>query len=346
MKLPTFFARFRKKDAAEEHVPEDDASDGEPARKIPLRVRFRAWWRGDAADEILAREAAERILSHGDKGFDFAGEAAAENLLSEETEGNRFAGLWTAQRIQAAESVWEEGFTSPGDAEYVLDMVEPLGLGPEMTILDLGAGLGGPARTLAEKFSLWVTAMEPCAELAEAGMEKSVVAGLAKRAPVQVCDPDHLKLESGGFDCIVSKETFFLVFNKRDLLRTISRALKPGGQLLFTDYLLSTDGEVSVDTENWIFSEPLRPELWSVKWMRDYLAGLRFDIRIEEDITDHYRRRLVEQWRAFVKRLRRGQFEEEMTAALEREAEVWWRRDKVLSRGEVRVYRFHAVKAK
>jgi len=49
-----------------------------------------------------------------------------------------------------------------------------------MSILDLGAGLGGPARILVEKLSLWITSREISAELARAGMDLSIAAGMAK----------------------------------------------------------------------------------------------------------------------------------------------------------------------
>ena len=49
-----------------------------------------------------------------------------------------------------------------------------------MSILDLGAGLGGPARTLVEKLGLWITGREISAELARAEIDLSIAAGMAK----------------------------------------------------------------------------------------------------------------------------------------------------------------------
>src|SRR5579863_5259195 len=52
------------------------------------------------------------------------------------------------------------GFLIPGDATYVLEIVKPFHLSPAMTMLDLAAGLGGPARAIAEAFNTYVTGYE------------------------------------------------------------------------------------------------------------------------------------------------------------------------------------------
>ena len=56
---------------------------------------------------------------------------------------------------------------SPGGREHILTMVETFGLDPAMTVLDLGAGLGGATRTMCSKFGVWVTGFEVDEALAE-----------------------------------------------------------------------------------------------------------------------------------------------------------------------------------
>ena len=41
------------------------------------------------------------------------------------------------------ERMFGEGFTGPGGADLIRDLVKPLGLDSSMTVLDIGSGLGG-----------------------------------------------------------------------------------------------------------------------------------------------------------------------------------------------------------
>ena len=44
--------------------------------------------------------------------------------------------------------LWGEGFTTPGGAEYVINFIQLLDLSEKKSLLNVGAGLGGPARSI------------------------------------------------------------------------------------------------------------------------------------------------------------------------------------------------------
>src|SRR3546814_19255546 len=86
----------------------------------------------------------------------------------------------------------------PGDEEKNLRLVKPLALNPAHTVIDVGAGLGGATRLIAEKFDIWITGLESDREVADKGMELSTMAGLAKRAPIHHFDSDRSNGRASG----------------------------------------------------------------------------------------------------------------------------------------------------
>jgi 16S rRNA C967 or C1407 C5-methylase (RsmB/RsmF family) len=56
--------------------------------------------------------------------------------------------------------LYGRGSIIPGDAAWLLSLVEPFHLGASSAMLDLAAGLGGPARAIAQAFHARVTGIE------------------------------------------------------------------------------------------------------------------------------------------------------------------------------------------
>jgi SAM-dependent methyltransferase len=115
---------------------------------------------------------------------------------------------------RAAEA-YEEG--RPG---YPPAALEPLGLAPGMTVLDLAAGTGKLTRALAASEAA-VIAVEPLAEM-RAALPGSVTAldGTAEAIPV----------EAGSVDLVTVAQAFHW-FDGPAALAEIHRVLRPGGRL-------------------------------------------------------------------------------------------------------------------
>jgi hypothetical protein len=56
--------------------------------------------------------------------------------------------VWPPERIALTDRLWGEGFTTPGGAEYVIDFIQLLDLSEKKSLLNVGAGLGGPTRSI------------------------------------------------------------------------------------------------------------------------------------------------------------------------------------------------------
>ena len=297
-----------------------DAESG----RLPWKVRLKAWWDGLEV-QLPKKQVKEKKKSHGVRAPD------AQKP-------------WNDARIGLVQEVWGDGFDRPGGSDLIVDLVKPLGLDSSMTVLDIGAGLGGGTRAICKAFDVWITGLEQNADLAQVGQELSNIAGMGKKAPIYKEDFEQLDLKERGYDCIFSHETIFQVHDKATLMDMIEYGLKPGGHLVFTDYVLADVRSESADMKGWRERETLEPHLWNINDYREKLKELKLDIRISENITPRIVTCIKDGWAKYMENAKKSGSLEENGDLIMREAELWMRRLKVLESGELKMYRFHALK--
>ena len=299
----------------------EQTSKGPSSAKIPFKLRLKAWWDGN--DLYVKPPAAPG----GDK------EVVPSPALS-----------WTEARIGLSQKIWGEGFSSPGEEDYILGLVKSLGLTPAMSVLDLGAGLGGAGRVMAQNFGCWVTSLEANADLAKAGNDISVKMGLTKKAPVEPFDPETVELKENAYDCVFSQGALFTMPGKERLLQQIDGSLKEKGQLLLTDFVKTETAVEGGALSKWIAQEPLEPQVWSAEDYTSYIEALGYDVRVVEDISDRFKTMVTKGWAAFLSSIDKAGLDHETGAALVTEVELWTHRTKTLESGELRISRLHALK--
>jgi SAM-dependent methyltransferase len=110
-----------------------------------------------------------------------------------------------------------------------------LGLGPRSRVLDVGAGVGGPARYLAHTTGAHVTALELQPHLHAVGVDLTRRSGLADRV-IHVCgDALAAPLPSGSFDAVISFLAVLHIADRPALFRRWADVLRPGGQCYIED---------------------------------------------------------------------------------------------------------------
>jgi len=133
------------------------------------------------------------------------------------------------------ESIYGEDFVSPGGRELASEMIAGMALAPGSRVLDVGCGLGGSAFVMAKDFGLQVDAIDLSRNMLALAERKLAANGLADRVSLQW--GDCLELDcSDRYDAIYSRDVFLHIADKARLFPVLNAALKPGGQLLFTDY--------------------------------------------------------------------------------------------------------------
>lgn len=239
--------------------------------------------------------------------------------------------------------LWGPGFHAPGNQDYVLGLVKPFAANPAMSMLDVAAGLGGPARAISEAFGTYITGLERNPELARLGMEMSVASGMQKRAPVTAIDPETFELRTGAFDCILGRAATYMVADKERFMRVLILGLKQRGQLLLTDYVVDPALAQRPELAMWAALQPYKPLLWTLRQYTDCFNSLGFDIRITEDITVGLKHQIVAGWENLLQTHNLKALPRPHRLAVVDEVEHWVRIMATLDSGALKAYRFYAL---
>src|SRR6059036_1167671 len=110
------------------------------------------------------------------------------------------------------------------------------GVGAQSRVLDVCAGLGGPARFLSRRRGSKVVALELHAGRALGASRLNRLVGETRVAVVRG-DATRLPFGFGAFDVCLSQEALLHIADKPAVLRECHRVLAPGGRLAFTDWV-------------------------------------------------------------------------------------------------------------
>ena len=110
-----------------------------------------------------------------------------------------------------------------------------LGLSSTSRVLDIGSGVGGPARFLAHTTGCHVTALELQPELHRVGLDLTRRSGLADRVTHVCGDALDQPLSLQAFDAVISFLAIVHIPHRPALMKRVRDALRPGGQCYIED---------------------------------------------------------------------------------------------------------------
>jgi cyclopropane fatty-acyl-phospholipid synthase-like methyltransferase len=139
------------------------------------------------------------------------------------------AGALTPEQLYPFDQIHYRGIDAVREAALAL------GLGPSHRVLDVGAGIGGPARFLAHTTGCQVDALELQPEMHAIGEELTARCGLEARVRHVQGDALTHSLEDAACDAAVSWLAIHHIPERPRLLRRIAAALRPGGRLYIED---------------------------------------------------------------------------------------------------------------
>jgi SAM-dependent methyltransferase len=111
-------------------------------------------------------------------------------------------------------------------------------LTPGTRVLDVGGGLGGPARTLAAQFACQVTLVDPTDSYRQASELLTERMGLADRLTHRAGSALALPFEDGSFDVVWTQNSGMQIADKARLYAEFHRVLRPGGRLATQEPML------------------------------------------------------------------------------------------------------------
>ena len=123
------------------------------------------------------------------------------------------------------------------------DLLAALDPQPGERILDIGAGLGGPARWIAARAGCHVTGVELTPDFCTAAEALNAATGMADRVTILQGDATAMPLPDAGFDRAYSHNVLMNIADKRAFHAEAFRVLKPGGRLVLFHGGLGPQGE-------------------------------------------------------------------------------------------------------
>jgi sarcosine/dimethylglycine N-methyltransferase len=185
-----------------------------------------------------------------------------------------------------------------GGIAAVATLARRAGIRAGSLVLDVCAGLGGPARFLAACHSCQVVALELHAGRAAAAARLTLDVGLARAVRAIRGDAIALPFRRASFDACVSQEGLLHIPDKAAVLRECHRVLRPGGRLAFSDWIAHRlDDAERRYLQRWMAAHSLQ----SIDGYRAVLGRAGFGAVEAEDITPEWRpvlRARVERHRA------------------------------------------------
>ena len=118
-----------------------------------------------------------------------------------------------------------------GGKSATLRLARLAALRPGFSVLDVGGGLGGPARTLATEFGCRVTVVDLTESYVRAGAALTARLGLGDRVTHRVGDALALDVGADPFDVVWSQNSGMNIPEKERLYAGFARVLRPGGLL-------------------------------------------------------------------------------------------------------------------
>ncbi len=142
------------------------------------------------------------------------------------------------------------------------ELIEILDVGEDSHVLDIGSGLGGPARRLAKATGCRVTGVDLSEDYCAVGNELTGWLGLSKRVHLEPGDATKLeRFAPSSFDAAWSIHVGMNIEDKGSLYASIAHVLKPGAPFVLFD-ILSAGAE-----------EPQYPAPWAATPEQSFLAS-------------------------------------------------------------------------
>ncbi|MDZ4715983.1 MAG: class I SAM-dependent methyltransferase [Cytophagales bacterium] len=111
-------------------------------------------------------------------------------------------------------------------------------------VLDVGCGIGGPSRMLADEFNCTVTGIDLSAEFIRTAKKLSELVGLNDCTTFVEGDATNLPFDNESFDVVWTQHVQMNIRDKQTFYKEIERVLAPNGTFTFYDIFRSSEEEV------------------------------------------------------------------------------------------------------
>ncbi len=165
-----------------------------------------------------------------------------------------------------------------------VELARDLGLDRSMQVLDVGCGLGGASRHIANEFGCHVTGVDLSEDYCRVATDLTKRLGLDSLVSFRQGDAVDLPFPDGSFDIVWTQHAAMNISDKPALYRELWRVLKPRGRLAIYDILAGPGGDVHFPVP-WA-RNPSISFLLTSQQLLDTLTDTGFDVLIWRDATE------------------------------------------------------------
>jgi ubiquinone/menaquinone biosynthesis C-methylase UbiE len=216
---------------------------------------------------------AERVASHYSENLELA-HAIAENLESAGRDLNKL----TTHDLATVDEFHIRG------RKATLELAAKMNLNAASHVLDIGSGLGGPARTLAETYGCRVTGIDLTQAFCNAATAMSEWVGLGNHVSFKQGDATNLPFGNKTFDAAMTIHVAMNIAAKDKMYVEAHRVVKPGGIFAVYDILQGEGGEVLYPVP-WARDSSIS-HLATPDEMKSLLVSVGFKLRDVQDSTE------------------------------------------------------------
>lgn len=189
------------------------------------------------------------IANHWGKGDVYARIVAALEKMSKPLDGLTIDDLAPVDHFHA------RGFPA------TVDLADRLPIEAGQQILDIGCGLGGPARYMAKRFRCHVSGIDITPPFVEAGNKLTALLGMERAVSIEQGDGQSLPYPDARFDGAYTQHVTMSVADRPSFFAEAFRVLKPGAFFALSEHGLGPKGD------------PHYPAPWTEDGTGAYLAA-------------------------------------------------------------------------
>ncbi|MDO9251896.1 methyltransferase domain-containing protein [Hydrogenophaga sp.] len=145
--------------------------------------------------------------------------------------------------------------------EATLEMAALMPAGPGIHVLDIGSGIGGPARYFADRFGCKVTGIDLTSEFCDVAAHLTRLLGMEDQVEFKLGDALAMPFADESFDGAYSMNVSMNIADKSAFYKEIRRVLKPGGWLVLSE-IAKGEG-----------AEPDYPTPWAASAQTSFLSA-------------------------------------------------------------------------
>lgn len=131
-----------------------------------------------------------------------------------------------------------------GGAESARELARDAGIGVGSRVLDVGSGLGGPARLFASEFGAIVDGIDVTPRFVSTATSLTRRSGLSHAVSFTLGSALDLPFADAEFDAATMIHVGMNIQDKATLFRSVARVLKPGSRFAIFDFMVVSDGPV------------------------------------------------------------------------------------------------------